>query len=357
MNNNRISGNINFTGNENKNTGNNNSFNKINTTNNTTINNYFNPANYYKEDVHKYDNVDRLGIYDKVGDIITCEAIFLYQERITKSKEKFYIIANVLENGKLIADHLHVKLEDSFITGESYRIQLTGIVGSYGQGNNKRNIELINQPIWLNDKLRTNITPEHYSRLSVDKVNFKLSQVSKEDKINLIRFYKTKINNLTESSLGKDTIFNFALSQLSLNVNNNAIYNDNLEVFHDSILLFMLILLSAVIYDITTIMDNESKVVIIGDERRYAEISIYEIFRSICLYCNYLQGLTGIGNKHANESQGFRFICDSLKIKYNLAYAHTVKHRYTNFELGDEEVNIFEASRPLDVLGYYLNVN
>ena len=336
---------------------NNNYIDSNNNTNNTTINNYFNPANYYKEDVHKYDNVDRLGIYDKVGDIITCEAIFLYQERITKSKEKFYIIANVLENGKLIADHLHVKLEDSFITGESYRIQLTGIVGSYGQGNNKRNIELINQPIWLNDKLRTNITPEHYSRLSVDKVNFKLSQVSKEDKINLIRFYKTKINNLTESSLGKDTIFNFALSQLSLNVNNNAIYNDNLEVFHDSILLFMLILLSAVIYDITTIMDNESKVVIIGDERRYAEISIYEIFRNICLYCNYLQGLTGIGNKHANESQGFRFICDSLKIKYNLAYAHTVKYRYTNFELGDEEVNIFEASRPLDVLGYYLNVN
>ena len=354
MNNNRISRNKNnLMGNKN----NNNYIDSNNNTNNTTINNYFNPANYYKEDVHKYDNVDRLGIYDKVGDIITCEAIFLYQERITKSKEKFYIIANVLENGKLIADHLHVKLEDSFITGESYRIQLTGIVGSYGQGNNKRNIELINQPIWLNDKLRTNITPEHYSRLSVDKVNFKLSQVSKEDKINLIRFYKTKINNLTESSLGKDTIFNFALSQLSLNVNNNAIYNDNLEVFHDSILLFMLILLSAVIYDITTIMDNESKVVIIGDERRYAEISIYEIFRNICLYCNYLQGLTGIGNKHANESQGFRFICDSLKIKYNLAYAHTVKYRYTNFELGDEEVNIFEASRPLDVLGYYLNVN
>ena len=354
MNNNRISRNKNnLMGNKN----NNNYIDSNNNTNNTTINNYFNPANYYKEDVHKYDNVDRLGIYDKVGDIITCEAIFLYQERITKSKEKFYIIANVLENGKLIADHLHVKLEDRFITGESYRIQLTGIVGSYGQDNNKRNIELINQPIWLNDKLRTNITPEHYSRLSVDKVNFKLSQVSKEDKINLIRFYKTKINNLTESSLGKDTIFNFALSQLSLNVNNKAIYNDNLEVFHDSILLFMLILLSAVIYDITTIMDNESKVVIIGDERRYAEISIYEIFRSICLYCNYLQGLTGIGNKHANESQGFRFICDSLKIKYNLAYAHTVKHRYTNFELGDEEVNVFEASRPLDVLGYYLNVN
>ena len=354
MKNNTISRNKNnLMGNKN----NNNYIDSNNNTNNTTINNYFNPANYYKEDVHKYDNVDRLGIYDKVGDIITCEAIFLYQERITKSKEKFYIIANVLENGKLIADHLHVKLEDSFITGESYRIQLTGIVGSYGQGNNKRNIELINQPIWLNDKLRTNITPEHYSRLSVDKVNFKLSQVSKEDKINLIRFYKTKINNLTESSLGKDTIFNFALSQLSLNVNNNAIYNDNLEVFHDSILLFMLILLSVVIYDITTIMDNESKVVIIGDERRYAEISIYEIFRSICLYCNYLQGLTGIGNKHANESQGFRFICDRLKIKYNLAYAHTVKYRYTNFELGDEEVNVFEASRPLDVLGYYLNVN
>ena len=305
MNNNRISGNKNFTGNENKNAGNNNSFNKTNTTINTTINNYFNPANYYKEDIHKYDNVDRLGIYDKVGDIITCEAIFLYQERITKSKEKFYIIANVLENGKLIADHLHVKLEDSFITGESYRIQLTGIVGSYGQGNNKRNIELINQPIWLNDKLRTNITPEHYSRLSVDKVNFKLSQVSKEDKINLIRFYRTKINNLTESSLGKDTIFNFALSQLSLNVNNNAIYNDNLEVFHDSILLFMLILLSAVIYDITTLMDNESKVVIIGNESRYAEISIYEIFRNICLYCNYLQGLTGIGNKSKNLVKGF----------------------------------------------------
>ena len=357
MNNNKISGNINFTGNENKNTGNNNSFNKTNTTNNTTINNYFNPANYYKEDVHKYDNVDRLGIYDKVGDIITCEAIFLYQERITKSKEKFYIIANVLENGKLIADHLHVKLEDRFITGESYRIQLTGVVGSYGQGNNKRNIELINQPIWLNDKLRTNITPEHYSRLSVDKVNFKLSQVSKEDKINLIRFYKTKINNLTESSLGKDTIFNFALSQLSLNVNNNAIYNDNLEVFHDSILLFMLILLSAVIYDITTIMDNESKVVIIGNENRYAEISIYEIFRNICLYCNYLQGLTGIGNKSKNPSQGFQFICNELNIKPKLAFAHTVKHRYTNFELGDEEVNVFEASRPLDVLGYYLNVN
>lgn len=354
MKNNTISRNKNnLMGNKN----NNNYINSNNNTNNTTINNYFNSANYYKDDIHKYDNVDRLGIYDRVGDIVTCEAIFLYKERLSKSKEKFYIIANVIENGKLIADHLHVKLDDKFVTGESYRIQLTGIVGSYGQGNNKRNIELINPPIWLNDKLRTNTNPEYYNRLTRDKVNFKLSQTTKEEKINLIRFYRNKINDLTESSLGKDTIFIFALSQLSLNVNNNAIYNDNLEVFHDSILLFMLILLSAVIYDITTIMDNESKVVIIGDERRYAEISIHEIFRNICLYCNYLQGLTGIGNKRANESQGFRFICDSLKIKYNLAYAHTVKHRYANFDLGDEEVNVFESSRPLDVLGYYLNVN
>ena len=148
MNNNRISGNRDFTVNENKNVGNNNSFNKTNTTNNTTINNYFNPANYYKDDIHKYDNVDRLGIYDRVGDIVTCEAIFLYKERLlSKSKEKFYVIANVIENGKLIADHLHVKLDDKFVTGESYRIQLTGIVGSYGPDNDKRNIELINQPI------------------------------------------------------------------------------------------------------------------------------------------------------------------------------------------------------------------
>ena len=354
MKNNTISRNKNnLMGNKN----NNNYIDSNNNTNNTTINNYFNPANYYKEDVHKYDNVDRLGIYDKVGDIITCEAIFLYQERITKSKEKFYIIANVLENGKLIADHLHVKLDDKFVTGESYRIQLTGIVGSYGQSNNKRNIELINQPIWLNDKLRTNTNPEYYNRLTRDKVNFKLSQTTKEEKINLIRFYRNKINDLTESSLGKDTIFNFALSQLSLNVNNNAIYNDNLEVFHDSILLFMLILLSAVIYDITTIMDNESKVVIIGNESRYAEISIYEIFRNICLYCNYLQGLTCVNINSKTPSQGFKFICDNLKIKYTIAYAHTVKHRYANFDLGDEEVDVFESSRPLDVLGYYLNVN
>ena len=354
MKNNTISRNKNnLMGNKN----NNNYIDSNNNTNNTTINNYFNPANYYKEDVHKYDNVDRLGIYDRVGDIITCEAIFLYQERITKSKEKFYIIANVLENGKLIADHLHVKLDDKFVTGESYRIQLTGIVGSYGPDNDKRNIELINPPIWLNDKLRSNTNPEYYNRLTRDKVNFKLSQTTKEEKINLIRFYRNKINDLTESGLGKDTIFNFALSQLSLNVNNNAIYNDKLEVFHDSILLFMLILLSAIIYDITTIMNNESKVVNITEERKYAEISIYEIFRNICLYCNYLQGLTGIGNKSKNPSQGFQFICNELNIKPKLAFAHTVKHRYANFDLGDEEVNVFESSRPLDVLGYYLNVN
>ena len=354
MKNNTISRNKNnLMGNKN----NNNYIDSNNNTNNTTINNYFNSANYYKDDIHKYDNVDRLGIYDRVGDIVTCEAIFLYKERLSKSKEKFYIIANVIENGKLIADHLHVKLDDKFVTGESYRIQLTGIVGSYGQGNNKRNIELINPPIWLNDKLRTNTNPEYYNRLTRDKVNFKLSQTTKEEKINLIRFYRNKINDLTESSLGKDTIFNFALSQLSLNVNNNAIYNDKLEVFHDSILLFMLILLSAIIYDITTIMNNESKVVNITEERKYAEISIYEIFRNICLYCNYLQGLTGIGNKSKNPSQGFQFICNELNIKPKLAFAHTVKHRYANFDLGDEEVNVFEASRPLDVLGYYLNVN
>ena len=354
MKNNTISRNKNnLMGNKN----NNNYIDSNNNTNNTTINNYFNPANYYKDDIHKYDNVDRLGIYDRVGDIVTCEAIFLYKERLSKSKEKFYIIANVIENGKLIADHLHVKLDDKFVTGESYRIQLTGIVDSYGQGNNKRNIELINPPIWLNDKLRTNTNPEYYNRLTRDKVNFKLSQTTKEEKINLIRFYRNKINDLTESSLGKDTIFNFALSQLSLNVNNNAIYNDKLEVFHDSILLFMLILLSAIIYDITTIMNNESKVVNITEERKYAEISIYELFRNICLYCNYLQGLTGIGNKSKNPSQGFQFICNELNIKPKLAFAHTVKHRYANFDLGDEEVNVFEASRPLDVLGYYLNVN
>jgi hypothetical protein len=97
-------------------------------------------------------------------------------------------------------------------------------------------------------------------------------------------------------------------------------------------------------------MDNKKYFIQLGDNLSYAEISIYDLFTDICLYCNYLQGINGFKN-NTYKSQGYLFICKELGINPGKAYAHTVKHRYTNFELGDLEVNMFEVSRPFYVIG------
>ena len=62
-----------------------------------------------------YDSVDRLGIYNREDEIITCEVIVLNQIRNVKGVE-YNVVANVIEDGKLIADHLHVNFGDYYPT-------------------------------------------------------------------------------------------------------------------------------------------------------------------------------------------------------------------------------------------------
>lgn len=321
---------------------------------NTTINNYFNSQTYYDEQVEKYNSVDRIGIYDRVGEIITCEVIFTWQEKIiSKEKINVQVVINIIEKGVLIADHLHVDVTDysEYITGSSCRAQITGVVYAYGKDNEKRGIKLIDVPLWLCDNLKTNQKSHEYSIYSQDKCNMKLNSYDKTELVNLIHYYKIKLNNLTESSLGRDTVFNYALTQITLNRNNKFIYEDKLEKFSKPILYYMVLLLSAIIYDLTTLMDNKRYFIKLGEGFDYARITIFDLFANICLYCNYLQGLTGLNGKKAIDSQGYLFICKQLKINPNKAYRHTVKHRYTNFELDDLEVNMFKESKPFCVIG------
>lgn len=332
---------------------NNKSYNE-NSFNTTTINNYFNSENYYEEQVTKYNSVERIGIYDRVGEIITCEVIFTWQEKIVgKEKINVQVVVNVIEKGVLIADHLHVDVSEynEYITGCSCRAQITGVVYEYGKNNEKRGIRLIAAPLWLCDNLKTNQKPYNYSIYSQDKCNMKLNSYDKTELVNLIQYYKIKLNNLTESSLGRDTVFNYALTQITLNRNNKFIYEDKLEKFSKPILYYIVLLLSAIIYDLTTLMDNKRYLIKLGEGLDYASITIFDLFTNICLYCNYLQGLTGLNGQKVNDSQGYIFICKQLKINPNKAYSHTVIHRYTNFELGDLEINMFEESKPFCVIG------
>ena len=320
---------------------------------NTTINNYFNSQTYYNEQVEKYNSVDRIGIYDRVDEIITCEVIFTWQEKIvSKEKINVQVVINVTEKGVLIADHLHVDVSDysEYITGSSCRAQITGVVYAYGKDNEKRGIKLIDAPLWLCDNLKTNQKSHEYSIYSQDKCNMKLNSYDKTELVNLIHYYKIKLNNLTESSLGRDTVFNYALTQITLNRNNKFIYENKLEKFSKPILYYMVLLLSAIIYDLTTLMNNKRYFIKLGEGFDYAKITIFDLFANICLYCNYLQGINGFKN-NTDNSQGYIFICKQLKINPRKAYRHTVSHRYTNFDLGDLEINMFEESRPFYVIG------
>jgi hypothetical protein len=319
-----------------------------------TINNYFNSQDFYKEHVTKYNSIDRIGIYDRVDEIITCEVIFTWQEKIVgKEKKPVHVVINAIEKGILISDHIHVDVSDykeNVEQSRSRRAQITGIVYAYGKDKEKRGIRLIEPPLWLSDSLKTNNEPELYSLYSMDKCNIKLNSYDKKELVNLINYYKIKLNDLTESSLGKDTVFNYALTQITLNRNNTYIYENKLEKYNKPILYYIVLLLSAIIYDLTTLMDNKWYLIKVDDNFKYAEISIYYLFRDICLYCNYLQGINGYKNNTYN-SKGYLFICKQLEINPGKAYSHTVKHRYTNFDLGDLEINMFEESKPFKVIG------
>lgn len=292
-----------------------------------TTNNYFNSQEFYKEQVTKYNMVDRIGIYNRVGELITCEVVFTHQEK-TVGKEKIPVVLaiNILEKGILIADHIHVDIteyKDDIIYSTNCRAQITGVVYAYGKDNEKRGIKIIESPLWLSDSLKTNKEPELYSSYSIDKCNMKLNSYDKNNLVNLIHYYKIKLNDLTEASLGKDTVFNYTLTQITLNRNNNYIYEDKLENFSKPILYYIVLLLSAIIYDLSTLMDSKIYRIEVDENFKYAEISIYYLFRDICLYCNYLQGLNGLnGQKAVDVSKGYLFMCKQLEINPNSIFTY-----------------------------------
>ena len=254
---------------------------------NTTIN-YFNSQNFYKEQVTKYNSVERIGIYDRVNEIITCEVIFTWQEKIVgKEKKSVHVVINVLEKGILIADHIHVDISDykeNIERSISRRAQITGIVYEYGKDKEKRGIRLIEPPLWLSDSLKTNNGPEIYSFYSMDKCNMKLNSYDKKDLVNLINYYKIKLNDLTESSLGKDTVFNYALTQMTLNRNNTYIYENKLEKYNKPILYYIVLLLSAIIYNLTTLMDNKWYLIKVDDITSNMQKYQYTICLEIYVY-------------------------------------------------------------------------
>ena len=315
--------------------------NQIDKSNETkVINNYFNSEEFYKDSVQKYDSVDRLGIYNRVGEIITCEVIVLPQTRFVKGKE-YNVVANVIEDGKLIADHLHVDFGDYCPC--SSRLQITGEVYAYGPDNDKRGIKIIEKPYTLQDTFKIFDKPYNYMDITekdYEQINAWLNDMDNKMICNLIEKLKNVLNNLSMSRLGKDTIFNYAMTQITLNSNNTLIYTNKIYRFKKPILVFAVLLLSSIIYELTTLIDDEKYIFEISEDHKFAEMNILNIFKNIAIKCNCLQGLNGtMGTTTANEV--FKWYCKNLNVPSNKAYAHTVKHRYTNFELTEEdEINI-----------------
>lgn len=339
--------------------------NKINKSNNNNIDksktiikdsgNIYSPQKFIKEDVNKYDSIDRLGIYNRVGEIITCDVILLDQIRKTAKGEIMNVVANVIENGKLIADHLHVNFGNYLPT--SNRIQITGEVYPYGADNDKRGIKIIEEPYSLTDTFKTFDEPYSYiviKQHDYEVINSYLSQMDKQTLCDMIKSFRKLINDLSESRLGKDTIYNYALTQITLNSNNNIIYSDQLHKLSKNILIFIVIILSSIIYDLTTLMNKSDHVLVINEEYKFAEMNIIEIFKNISIKCNCLQGLNGTyGSK--SISDGFNWFCKELKMDPKKAYAHTVKHRYTNFNICEEdEINMMDDKHPYAVLSRYI---
>lgn len=304
------------------------------------INNYFNSEEFYKDSVQKYDSVDRLGIYNRVREIITCEVILLPQTRFVKGKV-YNVVANVIEDGKLIADHLHVDFGDYCPC--SSRLQITGEVYAYGQGNNKRGIKIIDRPYTLQDTFKIFDKPYNYIDITekdYEQINAWLNDMDNKTICNLIEKLKNILNNLSTSRLGKDTIFNYAMTQITLNSNNTLIYTNKIYRFKKPILVFAVLLLSSIIYELTTLIDDEKYIFEISEDHKFAEMNILNIFKNIAIKCNCLQGLNGTMNT-TTANEVFKWYCKNLNIPLNKAYAHTVKHRYTNFELTEEdEINI-----------------
>lgn len=311
--------------------------NQINKSNETTIvNNYFNTNNYYNDLFEMYDSVDRLGIYNRVDEIITCEVIVLNQVRNVKGVE-YNVVANVIEDGKLIADHLHVNFGDYYPT--SNRLQITGEVYSYGQDNNKRGINIVEEPFALQDTFRIFNVPYNYidiSQKDFEQTNMYLNQMDNVTICRLIDKFRIVLNNLSRSRLGEDTIFNYVLTQMTLNANNQLIYSNNLDKFSKPVLVFIVTILASIIYDLTTLMNNKEYVYKVDDDYIFAEINIIELFKNISVKCICLQGLNGYRNIK-KPSDSFKWYCKQLGIESNKAYAHTVKHRYTNFDITEDD--------------------
>lgn len=300
------------------------------------INNHFSHDDYYNKSVEMYDSVDRIGIYNRVDEIITCEAIFLNQTREVKGKE-YNIVANVIEDGKLISDHLHVNFGDYYPA--SNRLLLTGEVYAYGQDNNKRGVNLIEEPTTLTDTFRIFNKPYDYidiTQRDFEQTNMYLNQMDNYTISQLINKLRNVLNNLSRSRLGEDTIFNYILTQMTLNANNQLIYSNKLDKFKKPALVFIVLTLSSVIYDLTTLIDNEDYFYRVDEDYAFAEINILDLFKDISIKCNCIQGLNGF--RHCKKPNNlFKSFCDYLDIKPNLAYAHTAKHRYTNFEITEED--------------------
>ena len=326
---------------------------------NKTVNNY-NISDDITSNKTKYESIDRLGIYHKVDKIITCEVIVTDQTRVVKSTNKEYVVCiNVLENGKLIADHIHVDFGEYGIP-DSRRVSITGKVYPYGPDNDKRGIKLIEAPIELPDSYITN----SYSCFNYPKsIDIQIADETWKDIVlmnnkelnELIQKLRKELNYHTSSRLGFDTVFNYIATQVTLNSNNKLIYDNKLQNFDQIILITLAMMLALTLYDLSKIIDDERY---IRDERhgyneKFSEINIMNIFRDIAIKCNSIQGYnyTCVINKEVPEQ--FKNTCELLAINPGKAFAHVVKHRYDNFGITENDEKLFNKQQALIVLSTF----
>jgi hypothetical protein len=324
-----------------------------------TVNNY-NISDDITSNKTKYESIDRLGIYHKVDKIITCEVIVTDQTRVVKSTNKEYVVCiNVLENGKLIADHIHVDFGEYGIP-DSRRVSITGKVYAYGPDNDKRGIALIEEPIELPDSYITN----SYSCFNYPKsIDIQIADETWKDIVlmnnkelnELIQKLRKELNYHTSSRLGFDTVFNYIATQVTLNSNNKLIYDNKLQNFDQIILITLAMMLALTLYDLSKIIDDERY---IRDERhgyneKFSEINIMNIFRDIAIKCNSIQGYnyTCVINKEVPEQ--FKNTCELLAINPGKAFAHVVKHRYDNFGITENDEKLFNKQHALIVLSTF----
>lgn len=243
-------------------TGNNNTnkMNQVKSGNNidkSTINKNITIFENFNKIENEFETLDRYGLQYRENQTITCKLLLTDNKREVRGVTR-YTCVNLCENGKLVADHMHVNFGDYMEDIVSDFLEITGVIKPYPNDPKRMEIEIITPPNNLEDVYNTNKVCDVNKFYDISNLNRKLILTSKENMIKIIENLRFDLNSLTkEFYFGDDFLYNYIMTQISLNSHNSYIYTDKLEKFDKVVLYLCILCLSSTIRSLKVLTENQ----------------------------------------------------------------------------------------------------